>query len=327
MRTRSILVIVALLAMPSGAAAAPATDAPDAPAVAAVDPASEPFSPQHLWEMERISSAVPSPDGTRVVFVLRTTDFEDNRGRTDLWTVGIDGTGLRRMTWDPASDHSPAWTPDGSAILFLSTRSGSSQVWSLPVDGGEPRQRTDLDLDVHGYLPSPDGDRLAIALEVFPDCETVACTVDRLAEREESQVTAVGYDQLFVRHWDTWKDGRRAHLHVVPLAGGDPIDVMRGMDADAPTKPFGGMEEVAWTPDGDALVFTARDVGRSEAWSTDFDLYVAPADGSAPPRCLTEPNEAWDTAPSFSPDGSMLAYVAMERPGFEADRFRVILQP
>ena len=331
MRDRSFLLIalVVLVAL-SLVTAVPAVPAADASMVAPESDGAntrEPFSPQHLWEMERISSPVASPDGTRIVFVLRTTDFEDNRGRTDLWTVSIDGTGLRRMTWDSAADHSPAWTPDGSAILFLSSRSGSSQIWSLPVAGGEPRQVTDLALDVQGFLQSPNGQRIAIALEVFPDCDTVTCTVDRLAERVASKVTAIAYDQLFVRHWDTWKDGRRVHLHVIPAAGGDPVDIMRGMDADAPTKPFGGMEEVAWTPDGEGLVFTARDVGPSEAWSTDFDLYVAPVDGAAAPRCLTESNDAWDSAPAFSPDGSTLAYVAMERPGFEADRFRVILRP
>jgi dipeptidyl aminopeptidase/acylaminoacyl peptidase len=168
---------------------------------------------------------------------------------------------------------------------------------------------------------------------VFPDCDSLDCTVDRLAEQADRKDSARVYDRLFVRHWDTWKDGRRSHLFVVPVEAGDdeaaaaPVAVMAGMDADAPSRPFGGMEEVAWTPDGNGLVFTARDVGPSEAWSTDFDLYHVPADGSAPPRCLTAANEAWDTAPSFSPDGTTLAYVAMERPGFEADRFRVVLRP
>ena len=102
---------------------------------------------------------------------------------------------------------------------------------------------------------------------------------------------------------------------------------MKGMDADCPSRPFGGPEEFTFTPDSKSLVFTAKDVGREEAWSTDFDLYVAPIDGSAKPKCITEPNEAWDTTPTFSPDGKTLAYLAMRRPGYEADAFRVILQP
>jgi dipeptidyl aminopeptidase/acylaminoacyl peptidase len=165
-----------------------------------------------------------------------------------------------------------------------------------------------------------------VSLEVFVDCDTPECTKQRLDEKEKSKTTGQLYDRLFVRHWDTWKDGRRAHLFVVPVAGGTPVDVMKGMDADAPSKPFGGSDEFTFTPDGRALVFSARDAGREEPWSTNFDLYVAPADGSARPRNLTEANKAWDTSPSFSPDGKTLAYKAMARAGYEADRFRIVVR-
>ena len=102
---------------------------------------------------------------------------------------------------------------------------------------------------------------------------------------------------------------------------------MPAMDADTPSKPFGGPEEIAFTPDGKGLVFAARDAGREEAWSTNFDLYHVPADGSKPPQALTAANKAWDTSPAFSPDGKTLAYLAMSRPGYEADRFRIVLKP
>jgi dipeptidyl aminopeptidase/acylaminoacyl peptidase len=163
-------------------------------------------------------------------------------------------------------------------------------------------------------------------MEVFVDCEDLDCSVERLEERSAQKTSGVIYKQLLFRHWDTWADGRRSHLFVMPVAGGMPVDVMAGMEADVPSKPFGGVEELSFTPDGGGLVFTARNVGASEAWSTDFDLYYAPADGSEPPRCLTEANEAWDTQPVFSPDGKTLAYLAMKRPGFEADRFRIVLR-
>jgi dipeptidyl aminopeptidase/acylaminoacyl peptidase len=131
---------------------------------------------------------------------------------------------------------------------------------------------------------------------------------------------------LFVRHWDTWEDGRRSHVFVRAVAGGEAVDVMRGMDADAPSQPFGGPEEIAFTPDGNGIVFTAKNVSRREAWSTDFDLYLALIDGSSSPKCLTEENEAWDTQPVFSPDGKTLAYLAMSRPGYEADQLRIVLR-
>lgn len=285
----------------------------------------EPFTVQDMLAMQRISDPQVSPDGSRVAFVLRTTDLEANRGRTDIWLVGTDGEGLRQLTTHEEGDSSPRWAPDGESLYFLSSRSGSSQVWRLRLAGGEPQQVTDLPLDVGNLTVSPDGARLAFSLAVFPDCEGLECTVERSAETEEPP-SGQAYEQMFVRHWDTWEDGRRNHVFVYDLAEETATDVMAGMAADCPSKPFGGGEEFTFTPDGSGVVFTARDGGLNEPWSTDFDLYLAPADGSAASRNLTEDNAAWDTLPVFSPDGSKLAYLAMQTPGYESDRFRVVLR-
>ncbi len=285
-----------------------------------------PFSVQDMLAMGRISDSRVSPDGKWVLFNVRETDLKANRGRTDIWLVGTDGSGLRRLTSHPAADFSARWSPCGKCVFFLSTRSGSSQVWRIRIDGGEAEQITHLPLDVGNLIVSPAGGILGVTMEVFPG-QSIEDTVQKLEAIEKRQATGRLYEKLFVRHWDTWSDGRRSHLFVVPIGGGEAVDVMPSMDADTPSKPFGGPEEIAFTPDGEGLVFTARDVGREEAWSTDFDLYYAPVDGSAAPRCLTEANQAWDTMPVFSPDGKTLAYLAMERPRYEADRFRVVLKP
>jgi dipeptidyl aminopeptidase/acylaminoacyl peptidase len=293
-----------------------------------------PFSVHDMLTMDRLSDPQVSPDGKWIVFVLRGTDLQENRGRTDLWLIGADGTGLRRLTSHPQGDSNPRWTPDGKFVFFISTRSDSAQVWRIRVDGGEAQQVTDLPLDVANLLISPDGKYIAFTMEVFPDCKTIAQTKDKLDEIKQRKASGRIYEQIFVRHWDTWKDGRRSHLFVMPSAGGDPIDVMgprlaptQGMDADTPSKPFGGPEEITFTPDSRGLIFSARDVGRAEPWSTNFDLYFSPVDGSEPPACLTEENKAWDTNPVFSPDGRTLAYLAMARPGYESDRFRIVLRP
>jgi len=285
-----------------------------------------PFSIHDMLAMDRISEPQVSPDGKWAVFTLRKTDLAANRGRTDLWLVGIDGTGMRQLTVNPASDFSPQWARDGKSIWFISTRSGSAQVWRIPVDGGEPEQKTSLPLDVGGFLLSPDGGRLAVTMEVFPSCENVACSKTKLDEMASRKASGKIYDKLFFRHWDTWSDGRRSHIFVMPVTGGEPVDLMKGMDADCPSKPFGGVEEIAFTPDGKSIVFTARAAGREEAWSTNFDLYLVPVDGSIAPKLLTANNKAWDTTPAFSPDGKMLAYLAMSRPGYESDRFRIMLR-
>jgi dipeptidyl aminopeptidase/acylaminoacyl peptidase len=299
------------------------------PAVAA-DP--HPFTVRDLLAMRRITDPQPSPRGDRVAFVVRTTDLEANRGRTDLWMVNADGTGLTRLTSDPAPDGNPRWALDGQSLYFLSSRSGSNQVWRLPVGSGtagEPVQVTHLPLDADNLSVSPDGSRLAFSLEVYPDCPTVACTRERLDQKAKTQASGKLYqgDAGFFRHWDTWSEGLRNHLFTLPVSGaGDPVDLTRGMNADAPSRPFGGTEEYAFSPDGRTVVFAARDAGREEPWSTNFDLYSVPADGSQGPRNLTKANLAWDTQPVFSPDGKTMAYLAMTRPGFESDRFHIRLR-
>jgi len=283
-----------------------------------------PFNVHDMWSMKRISDPHLSPDGKWVLFALRTTDFEANKGRTDLWIVGVDGKGLRQLTSDPATDSGARWSPDGAWIYFLSTRSGSSQVWKQPAGGEDAIQVTTLPVDVANLVVSGDGAHLAFSASVFPGA-SIDATAKQLADTAASPETGQVYDSLFIRHWDTWRNGTRSHVFVIPTAGGTAVDVMRDMDADSPSQPFGGPEEIAFTPDGKSIVFTAKNVGREEAWSTNFDLFVAPIDASSPPRSITAANPALDTTPVFSPDGKRLAYLAMARAGYESDRKAIMV--
>jgi len=284
-----------------------------------------PFSIHDMLAMDRISDPQVSPDGQWIAFVVRTTDLEANRGRTDLWLVGRDGAGLRPLTSHPDSDSNPRWGPDSRSVWFLSSRSGSSQVWRIAIDGGEARQMTVEPLDVGNLIVSPDGRHIGFTMEVFPDAPTAQATKDRLDAIAKRKDSGRVYERVLVRHWDTWKDGRRSHLFVRPAEGGQAVNVMAGMDADTPSIPFGGPEEMTFSPDGRGVVFSAKDVGREEAWSTNFDLFYSPIDGSQAPKCLTQENEALDTHPVFSPDGKTLAYLAMSRPGYESDQFQIVL--
>ena len=293
-----------------------------------VGAASHPFSVHDMLAMDRISDLQLSPDGNHIAFVIRKTDMEANRGRTDIWIVDTHNGKLTQMTNDPAGEFSPRWSACGKTLFFLSTRNGSSQVWAIPADGSrEPEMITDLPLDIGGFVVSPKGGALALALDVFPDAKTPKETKDRLDAIAARKSSGRLYERLFIRHWDTWNDGRRSHIHLFDIKEKTTVDLMAGMDSDSPTKPFGGMEEMCFTPDGLAIVFTAKSVsGSEEAWSTNNDLFVVPLDLSSAPKNITAHNPAWDTSPVFSPDGKTLAYMAMSRAGFEADRFRIILR-
>ena len=287
---------------------------------------------QDLVSFARISEPVISPDGRRLVYTLRETDLAADRGRNDLWMLDLDGDGAaRRLTSHEENDGAADWAADGTGVFFLSARSGSPQVWFLPVGGGEATQVTRLPLDVAGFRASPRGDRLVVALEVFADCRDLECTRKRLEERRSAKAHAQTYDGLFVRHWDTWEDGRVSQLFAIPLDGerrprGAPVPLTALLDADIPSKPNGGRADYAFSPDGSQLVFSARVRGKLEPVSTNFDVWRVPTDGSGAPVNLTSDNPAWDAQPAFSPDGRLLAHLAMERPGFEADRFRLVVR-
>ncbi|MDB6044500.1 MAG: peptidase [Gammaproteobacteria bacterium] len=291
----------------------------------------KPFTIEDLVRLKRLTDPQVSPDGRFVAYVLRETDMDANKGRTDIWLLDLSKKGAepRRLTTDPANDSSPRWAPDSRTIYFLSTRSGESQVWRLPIAGGDATRVTDYPLGIGSLKVSPRGDVLAVSMEVLVECTELPCTKEKLDARGKDKATGRIYDKVFIRHWDTWSNGTRSHLFVARLGAdgtaGAPVDLAKSLDADIPSKPSGGDEDFAFSPDGASLVFSARVAGRTEPWSTNFDLFQVPADGSAAPQNLTANNPAWDAQPVFLKNGD-LAWLAQDRPGFEADRFHVMLK-
>ncbi len=295
------------------------------------------LTPHDLVMLDRVSDPHVSPDGSLVAYDVRNTDYDANKAVHSVWMVcaACDKPLAWRLAASDGGASAPRFSPDGHAIYFLSRRSGSNALWRTDIAasraGAAPVQVTHLPLDIVSFRVVPDGRGLVVSMAVFPDCETPACTKKRLDDRAAHKASGVVYDKLFVRHWDEWADGTRNQLWEIPLddhgiASGEARPLMRGFDGDVPGKPFGGDDDYAVSPDSKTLVFSARVAGRTEPWSTNFDLFSVPLDGSRPPADITAANPAWDAAPTFSPDGRRLAYKAMRRPGFEADRFGVFIR-
>jgi dipeptidyl aminopeptidase/acylaminoacyl peptidase len=284
---------------------------------------------EDMLAMQRISEPAVSPDGKWVAYTVRDTDYEANRGRNDVWLSAVDGSTTRRLTTDPASDTSPAWSPDGRWIYFASSRGGSSQVWRISASGGEAEQVTKLPTDVGGFKLFPDGKRMVVAMEVWPEAKTLTESLARDEAKAKEKGSVQIYDQLLFRHWDTWEDGKYSHLFVwtPPELGGkanEARDLTAGRTTDSPTRPFGGMEEVSISPDGKQIAYLARTGTRDIVWTTNTDVYLVGADGKGTVN-LTAANKAYDFSPTFSPDGKTLAVLSMARPGYEADRQRITL--
>jgi len=293
-----------------------------------------PFSIRDLVMLDRVGDPQLSPDGRYALYSVRSTDYAANKGSTALYVLDLSGSAQPVKVVEKGS--SPRWAPDGKSIYYAAAKDGVSQVFHRAFDAGKGGKGlaltaaageavTDAPLDVNAFKLSPDGSKLLLSYEVFTDCPDLACTKERLDGREKDKSTGTVYDKLFVRHWDTWADGRRSQLYIADAnAPSSPVLLSRGIDGDVPSKPFGGDDEFSFSPDGETVYFDARIAGKTESWSTNFDVYSVPADGSATPVNLTADNLAWDANPLVSPDGKTLFYTAMKEPGSEADRFGIM---
>ncbi len=288
-----------------------------------------------MFRLHRVSDPQISPDGSAVVFVVTEPLKAENRTDSDLWIVSTVGGEAHKLTNSAKQDRHPCWSPDGQWIAFESNRDGDFQIWIMPAAGGEAHKLTNVSTEASQPVWSPDGKQLAFVSAVLaefsnqPFTDSNRLNQEKLAGRENSRVKARLIDHLLYRHWDSWVDGKRQHVFVLPVkdgsAAGDPRDVTPGDNDGVPTSDtFAEGDEFAFSPDGRSLVFTAPPVPvRTQAWSTNHDLFLVDL-ASGQKRQLTT-NPAADCTPRFSPDGKFLAYRAQARPGYEADRWQLRL--
>ena len=278
--------------------------------------------------LSRVGAPAVSKDGRWMAWAQRETDLAADRGRYDIWRLDLTKRGAKpeKILGDAeVNENDPQIV--GDTLYFSSDKGGDDAIWAMPITGGTPRKLTGFQGGFGGFKVAPTGDRIVVWADRKPGAPSLAPALEK---KDPNAGAGRTYDQLFVRHWDKWADGNRSQLFVLPLtaagAPGDGVAVERGLVGDAPSKPFGGGEEVAWSPDGRTLYFALREAGRIEALSTNLDIFAVPADGSAAPVNLTDANDATDTLPAASPDGRTLAWVAMKRPGYEADRQVLMLR-
>jgi dipeptidyl aminopeptidase/acylaminoacyl peptidase len=274
--------------------------------------------------LSRVSSPAVSPDGHWLVWQQRETDLAGDKGRYDLWRLDLTTKGAKpeKLIGEWAvNETSPQFSHDGKTIWFQSDKGGEDNVWAIAVTGGAPTQITDLKGGIGGFKVAPTEDKMLIWADRLPGAPS---SEPALVKKRDDAGNGRTFDQMFIRHWASWSDGTRSQLFVLPMANGKASGYGKAIEGalvgDAPSKPFGGGEEVSWSADGKTVFFALREAGRVEPLSTNLDIFAAPADGSAAPINLTDANDGMDNLPTASPDGKYLAWFAMKRPGYEADR-------
>jgi Tol biopolymer transport system component len=285
--------------------------------------AQEVMTPERLWQLKRAAAPVVSPSGRDVALTITEYDIESNTGRTDLFVLSADGRAAPRPLTQLGRVSSPQWRPDGRRIGFLATQSDETQLWEVSPDGTDLRQVSRIEGGIANFRYAPTGTHVSFTRRVQVD-ETLA---QRHPDLPSAQARVI--DRLMYRHWDRWHDGRYNHLFVASYDDGtlgEPRSVMPG-DAryDTPLPPFGGVEQINWSPDGSRIAYTAKALtGARAARSTNSDIYLYTL-ATGRTVNLTERNPGYDVEPVFSRDGRYLAWLSMERDGYESDRNRLFV--
>jgi dipeptidyl aminopeptidase/acylaminoacyl peptidase len=279
------------------------------------------MTPKVLWAFGRISEPELSPDKSMVLFNVAYYDISQNKGNRELWIIKSDGTGKKQITQTPFSEYQAMWTPDGKRITYISAESGEMQLYNMKPDGSDRRQLTEVQGGITGYRYSPDMKYLLYTAEVYPQKEH--------NELYEGLPKATGriYSDHMYRHWDTWVESW-SHIFIADNLGGtisSGRDIMYQEPYESPMKPFGGMEQIAWSPDSKTVAYTCkRKKGVQYTLSTNSDIYLYDVEKGTTSN-LTEGMMGFDVTPVFSPDGKRMAWQSMARDGYESDKVRIFV--
>ncbi|SHF29011.1 Dipeptidyl aminopeptidase/acylaminoacyl peptidase [Mariniphaga anaerophila] len=284
--------------------------------------ASDIMTAEVLWSFGRLGGPQVSPDGKSVLYTVTYFNIEENKSYRDVYTVPVSGGAAKNLTNSAGNESDPIWRPDGKKIGYLSSASGSVQIWEMNPDGSEAKQVSNIDGSISGFKYSPDGTKVFYIQNVkldedihdlFPDLPKANARLE---------------NDIMYRHWDQWHDYTYQHIFIAEYSDGKVeggTDILKGKRYDSPMKPFGGVEQIAWSPDGKTLAYTCKKkTGKEYSISTNSDIYFYNLE-TGETLNFTEGMMGYDQNPVFSPDGKYLAWESMERDGYESDKNRLFV--
>lgn len=307
-----------LVAASTSVAAADEEKVIDKPTFKSVDGV---FNIEALQALGRVNSPTLSPDKKKVLYGVSYESVEENRSNNDLYVMNVDGSENTRITKSAKSEANAVWIAGGTKIAFLYPVDGAMQLWVMNADGSERKQVSNVEKGLNGFLLSPDETKVLFisnlksattAQDIYPDLP---------------KATGIVVTDLMYKHWDEWVK-EIPHPFVADFNGEELTniyDIMEGEPYEAPMKPFGGIESFAWSPDGKELIYVSRKkTGKEYAESTNSDLYLYNLETKTTTN-LTEGMMGYDTNPAYSPDGKYVAWLSMERDGYESDKNRIFI--
>lgn len=280
------------------------------------------LTPEVLWSFGRVGGLSINSAKDKLVYGVSYYSIDQNRGNRELFVYDIPHSKLTKITNTATGEYQAQWNATGDKLYYLSAQSGQMQVWQINADGTNPKQITEIQGGIEGFAFSPNQTKLLYVAKVKID-ENVN---EKYSDLPKANARII--DELMYRHWDTWHDYTYNHVFVADFDGTtltNATDIMQGQRFDCPTKPFGGMEQIAWSPDSKKLVYTTKQLtGKEYALSTNTDLFLYDTQTKQTTN-LTEGMMGYDMDPVFSNNGEKLAWTSMERDGFEADKTRLFV--